>query len=472
MDTSMITKMLRHLLILLSAFTVTKSFSQSSDSIDRYIEQTMRVNHIPGAAVAVIRKGTIIKEGYYGIANLEDSTYVGSQSVFEIASMSKQFTCAAILLLQQDGKLSVNDKLSKYLDSLPSSWSNITIKELMNHTSGLRDDWVENTGYFLENYTDDKMLASQKKAPLLFTPGEMFNYSSGPFDLGIVIQKITGKSYAQFLQERIFTPLQMTSTSVYDNSRIVPHRVRGYVWRNGNTLQNAEDISPAAEARGDVGVITSLPDMMKWNAALKNGTLLSNDSRKQMFTPGTLKSGSYIGYGLGWFIVPFSGHIMIEHSGGFRTGFNSDIMRFPDVDLDVIVLTNLWNGGISSFKIAAIADSGIKLVAGLPAKKDPDDKRTQELTAIIKDEIESTSTNTPLRKKLFLGLMPQLIGGALHGFEKLTYIDSLNLKTKPIFLYGETITKIIFYKTNTDAIKFLSAYYNDKNQLVCLYPDD
>src|SRR5436190_11489546 len=247
--------MLKYLFLFLFIFFISnKSSSQTSDyAIDKYVGQAMIENHIPGAAIAVIQNEKIIKEGYYGIANLEDSTPVSNQSVFEIASMSKQFTCAAILLLQQDGKISVNDLASKYLDSIPSTWQNITIKQLMNHTSGLRDDWDENTGYFLENYTDEKMFAAQKKIPLRFKPGEMFNYSSGPFDLGLIIKKITAKTYAQFLEERIFKPLGMTSTSVYDNVRVVPHRVAGYAWQD-TILQNGAVISSAAEARGDVGV--------------------------------------------------------------------------------------------------------------------------------------------------------------------------------------------------------------------------
>ena len=190
-----------------------------------------------------------------------------------------------------------------------------------------------------------------------------------------------------------------------------------------------------------------------------------------MFTPKRLNDSTYIGYGYGWFIVPHSRHVMIEHSGGFRTGFSSDIMQFPDIDLDVIVLSNQWNGGISTFKIGSIADPGIKLVSDMQLKKDPDDKRTQMLTAIVKNVINSSGTNDNLGRKLFLGFMPEVIGRVLRGFEYLTYIDGLDMKTKPMSLYGETITRIIFYKTNVNAIKFLSAYYNNRGELVCLYPD-
>ena len=454
-------------------FMVAKSFSQTKDTIDKYVEKAMAEKHIPGAAIAIIKNGKILKEGYYGFANLEDSTPVTSQSVFEIASMSKQFTCAAILLLQQDGKISVDDLVSRYLDSLPSTWQNITIKQLMNHTSGLRDDWDEKTGYFLENYTDEKMFAAQKKVSLRFKPGEMFHYSSGPFDLGLIIKKITGKTYAEFLAERIFRPLGMHSSSVYDNRRVIPHRAAGYVWNDSLSLfQNGYDISPAAEARGDVGVIISIPDMIKWDAALKDNRLLNAQSRKEMFEPGTLSDGSYTGYGYGWFILPHGGHLMIEHSGGFRTGFVSDIMRFPDIDLDVIVFCNQWSG-ISATKIAALADSSVRLLSEMQSQKDPDTSRTKSVKELFENFVSKPTTGSGMYKKLFLG---EDLSGLRDYLKRvkdfnLTYIDGISLASHPMHIYGEEISKIIYYATNS-SIKYLACCFNAGRKLVCIIPDD
>jgi len=452
---------------------VDKSFSQTKDTIDKYVEKAMGENHIPGVAIAIIKNGKILREGYYGFANLEDSTPVTSQSVFEIASMSKQFTCAAILLLQQDGKISVNDPVSKYLDSLPSTWQNITVKQLMNHTSGLRDDWDEKTGYFLENYTDEKMFAAQKKVPLRFKPGEMFHYSSGPFDLGLIIKKITGKTYAQFLEERIFKPLGMNSSFVYDNRRIIPHRAAGYVWNDSlSLLQNGYDISSAAEARGDVGVIISIPDMIRWDAALKNNRLINAQSRKDMFEPGTLNDGSYIGYGYGWFIQPHAGHLMVEHSGGFRTGFTSDIMRFPDIDLDIIVFCNQWSG-ISSTRIAALVDSSVRLLSKMQSRKDPDIPTTKSLKELFENFLSNPTADSGMYKKVFLGEDINGIRGYLKRFKdfNLTYIDSINLASNPIHIYGEEISKIIYYSTNS-GMKYVACCFNRIRKLVCIIPDD
>lgn len=202
-----------------------------------------------------------MKKEFYGTSDIEPNTKVDKNTVFEIASMTKQITCAGILLLQEDGLLSVKDKLSKYLMDIPITWEKMTIEQLMNHTSGLRDDWDEPTSYFQTNNSVEKMAKAQQRFPLLFTPGKGFQYSSGPFFLGLVIQKITGKHYSFFLKERIFDKLNMINSSVYDSISIPQSMSKGYWWTNGKQEQGV-DIPSAAESRADVGIITTLDDMI------------------------------------------------------------------------------------------------------------------------------------------------------------------------------------------------------------------
>ena len=267
----------------------------------------------------------------------EECDDCGVATVFEIASMTKQFTAAGILLLAEEGKLSLEDPVSGYIDGTPDSWRSITLRHLMNHTSGLRDDWEEDTPYFLANDTNEKFVRALAAIPLKFKPGEGFRYSCGPFLLGMVIEKVSGKTYADFMRERVFAPLNMTNTYVNEASAIVPHRASGYVWRDGKLAAGAR-ISPAAEARGDVGISTTAEDLVKWNAAL------AKPAFEAMFTPAKLNDGNAVPYGLGWFIQPHRGHRLIHHPGGFRTGFNTVIERFIDDGLTIIILTNLQNG--------------------------------------------------------------------------------------------------------------------------------
>jgi CubicO group peptidase (beta-lactamase class C family) len=460
--------------VLLMVLISDKSFGQTSDSIDAYINRVMKKDLTPGAAVAVIKDGKVIKESYYGYANIEDSIPVTSQTVFEIASMSKQFTCAAILLLQEDGKISVNDKASKYLDNLPDSWQNITVKQLMNHTSGLRDDWVEDNGYFMENYNDEKMFAAQKQVSLLFNPGENFNYSSGPFDLGLIIKKITGKTYAEFLEERIFKPLGMTSTSIYDEQRIVPHRAAGY-YRNDSLsrLQRGWEVSSASIARGDVGVLTSLPDMIKWEAAMRTNSLLNAESRRQMFEAAMLTDGTPVSYGFGWFISLWSGCIFIEHGGGFRTGFHSYIMMLPEQKESVIFFSNEWNDHIAIEALLAILDPvNLKPASARTVARDTDPARTKSLNQFMRNFLDNKpGIDTVFYRKIFgpYFFMRSIdlgkLRNRLEGFTALTYINEKDFRANPITLYNVSVNKTIFYKVESKNPAYLSFNYDAAGKL-------
>lgn len=461
------------LFFVLLLFVFSLSFAQKKqdgDTVERYIKKRVQELHIPGMAIAVLQKGKLIKEGYYGFSNLEYNLPVSSKTVFEIASMSKQFTCAGILLLQQEKKLSVNDKLSKYLDTLPVSWKNITLYQLMSHTSGLRDDWEESNDYFLSNNTNKKMFAAQKNYPLRYVPGEGFTYGNGPFELGLVIEKVSGKSYAQFMKERIFDPLGMGSTSIYDNRKIIPYRAAGYVW-DDSVQTNGNDISPAAEARGDVGVIITLRDLIKWDLALRDDRLLNAESREAMFTPAVLNDGTYVSYGFGWFIYPMFGVINYDHSGGFRTGFNSDILRIAGKDLDIIILCNQWHAQASftSFTIAALVDPSIYLNAAKKPVPDPDTARTHQLIKIMQ-RLANKEWNYEqfYRHYNFCGADPNDLEGILKDFKGLEYIDSLDLRAHPINLYGKKLTKAVSYKLIGGGPFCFAFYYTSEGKLAAI----
>src|SRR5687767_1779347 len=178
-----------------------------SDAIDSYIRNEMATKLIPGLSLVVVKNRKIVKASHYGLSNVELKVAVNERTSFEIASMTKQFTNAAMLLLVEEGKVALDDSVRKYLDNLPDTWADITVRRLMDHTSGLRDDWDENNSFFLTNDTNEKFLRALVASPLKFKPGHGFRYSCGPFAVGLIIEKVTGKSYAQFMEERIFRPL-------------------------------------------------------------------------------------------------------------------------------------------------------------------------------------------------------------------------------------------------------------------------
>jgi CubicO group peptidase (beta-lactamase class C family) len=441
------------------------------DAVDRYIDSVMTARHIPGLALAVIKDGKVLKEAVYGLANVEHNVPVKKETVFEIASMSKQFTCAAILLLQQQGKLSVQDRLSKYLDSLPDSWKEMRLYQLMNHTAGLRDDWEEENSFFLENHSDSLMFAKQKKYPLLFAPGESFHYGAGPFTLGLVIAKVSGQPYARFMREQIFRPLGMNSTSIFDSREIVPNRAAGYLYFD-SVLTNGMDISSAATARGDVGVITSIDDMIKWNAALDDNRLFTAASRAAMFTPGTLNDGSYLSYGFGWFQYPSRGHLMIEHSGGFRTGFNTDILRFPAKGLAVITLCNNWTAGAYYIgaRVVSFYDSDLQALSLRPTRPDPNPARTAQYKDFMTKAYQKTWSDKELYKQAnFCGDNVEFLEYMLKGMKNWVYIDSISLAARPMHLYGEDIATVLLYRAEGGKRTYWSMGLNREGKLVYVF---
>ncbi len=336
--------MRRFLMIVLLSNLLQHGFCQVqyvSFRIDSAVRATMAARYIPGMQVAVVKYGLVIKKGNYGFANLEERIPVTDSTLFSIASMSKAFTCAGILLLMEDGKLMLDDTIGKYIDSLPLSWKNITIRELMNHTSGLGNDWsTGDDNFFYTNKTDNAFLSASKLVPLKFQPGHAFTYSNGPFILGMIIARVSGESYPEFMKQRIFNKLGMTNTCINNADSIIHNRAAGYILKD-STIVHGRNISAAAQARGDVGVLTTVTDMLKWYAALQDSSLLKASSIEQMFSPGLLNDSSKISYGYGWFLAPYRDHALITHEGAFRTGFNSDIEIFPEDHVCIVILSNL-----------------------------------------------------------------------------------------------------------------------------------
>jgi D-alanyl-D-alanine carboxypeptidase len=362
------------------------------DSLDAYVAALMVERRIPGLSLAVVKEGRVIKAGHYGVANVELGAPVNDKTSFMIASMSKAFTAAGLLVLVDEGKVTLDDPVTKYLDGLPATWADITLRRLLNHTAGLHDDWgtwsADREGgneFFLTRTTNEEFLHALIEEPLLFAPGERVSYGCGPFVVGMVIEKIAGMPYARFMRERVFEPLGMDHTMISEALTVVPHRASGYRLVDG-ALERGFRISPAAEARGDVGVLTTALDMAKWDAALSDTRLLSRSSLDAMFAPVVLNDGTMSVSGLGWFAWPVRGYRSVAHSGGFRTGFSSTIERYLHHELTIIVLTNLWEafdeGAIGSV-VASFYDPDYRRISSMTPATDPDPDRTHALRSVV-----------------------------------------------------------------------------------------
>jgi CubicO group peptidase (beta-lactamase class C family) len=293
---------------------------------------------VPGAALLVLKDGKPLLRKGYGLADLERHATVTPDTNFRLASVSKQFTAAAILLLAEDGKLTLDDSIRHWLPSLPASTDKVTLRQLLSHTGGLIDyeDLIppEQTAQ-LNDQDVLRMLSATSRS--YFAPGSAYRYSNtGYVLLGLVVEKASGKTLQDFLAQRIFKPLHMDHTLLYvHDDKVVPNRAYGYSKTGGRWLRTDQSLTSAT--RGDGGIYSNIDDLAKWDAALYDDRLLSDASRKAAFSPHAKVTGEpyEASYGYGWRITGDT----LWHSGE-SIGFRNVIVRWPEQHLTVILLSN------------------------------------------------------------------------------------------------------------------------------------
>lgn len=297
----------------------------------------MQSQQIPGLALAVVKDGKIVLARGYGLANVEHQVPVKPETIFQSGSTGKQFTATAVMMLVEEGKLGLDDRITKYFPDAPQSWSNITIRHMLTHTSGMTDYTPDFD--LRRDYTEDELYARIKPIPLAFQPGEKWSYSNLAYVmLGLLIHKVSGKFYGDFLQERVFKPLEMSTARVISEADIVPNRAAGYRVVNGQ-LKNQEWVSPTLNTTADGALYLTVYDMAKWDAALYTEKLLKRASLEEMWTPVKLNDGKTHPYGFGWALGAVRGHRIVEHGGAWQ-GFKAQITRYVDDKLAVIVFAN------------------------------------------------------------------------------------------------------------------------------------
>jgi len=290
----------------------------------------------PGASLLVIRDGVPLVRRGYGFADLEHRVAATAETDYRLASVSKQFTATAILLLAQDGKLSLDDRARRWLPSLPATADAITVRQLLSHQGGLidyEDIMAADTSVPLRD--KDVLTLLAKTDHLYFAPGTSYRYSNGGYAvLALIVEQASGMPFQDFLRQRIFLPLGMTGTLAYvAEGPPVPHRAFGYSEEGQHWLRT--DQSMTSSVLGDGGIYSSIDDLARWDAALYDNRLLSDASRKAAFTPWTATDDPTVEYGYGWRITGET----LWHSGE-TIGFRNVIVRYPKRHLTVVLLTN------------------------------------------------------------------------------------------------------------------------------------
>ena len=326
----------------------------SSRQIDAAFE-SLKSNDAPGAAVLVVSNGKAVFRRGYGVTDLRTRHPIDPNTDFRLASFTKQFTATCIMLLVHDGKLHYDDHLTDLFPEFPAYGKSISVRNLLNHTSGL-PDYEEILMKQYPNTPDDKipqildagvLKSLEQQTAGQFPAGSKWQYSnSGYAVLAMIVEKVSGKPFGQFLQERIFAPLKMNHSLAYEKGKNeVPHRAYGHTKQKDGSWHET-DQSPTSAVLGDGGIYTSIDDLEKWDRALREHTLLTEAEMQPALTPveptagpAKFQSGKTLSYGFGWFLDPYQGHRRMFHDGE-TIGFLTTIQRFPDDKLTIIVLAN------------------------------------------------------------------------------------------------------------------------------------
>ena len=327
-------------LILIVACLATAQSPSTNAAVTEYVKSEMLRQHIPGLALLVAKNGKIVRAEGFGLSNVELQVAVKPETIFQSGSVGKQFTATAIMMMVEEGKIGLDAPLTQYFPGAPSAWKNVTIRELLSHTAGF-GDYPKNFD-FRKDWTEDEELKLIESIPLAYPPGTKWEYSNfGYVTLGILIHHVTGEFYGDFLRQRIFRPLEMSSTRIISEADIVPNRSAGYRLVKGE-LKNQEWVAPVVNTTADGSLYFSILDLAKWDAALYSDKLLKRSSFDLMWTPVKLKDGQVNkgNYGFGWFIDQRGGRRCIHHDGSWQ-GFETAIDRYVDDQLTVVALTNL-----------------------------------------------------------------------------------------------------------------------------------
>jgi CubicO group peptidase (beta-lactamase class C family) len=374
-----------------------------ADVIDDYVQEQMRRHRIPGLSLAVVKGGKLLRAKGYGLANVEHQVAAKPETVYQSASLSKQFTAAAVLLLAEEGKLRLDAPLARYLET-PRAWQAVTVRHLLNHTSGIKD-YTRKDVNLREDYTEPELFQRFAAFPMDFPPGSDWRYSNtGYVLLGMLIRKVTGEHHGRFLRRRVLEPLGMDSTRVISEADIVTNRAAGYRLLK-RQLKNQEWVAPSLNTLADGCLYTTVLDLAKWDAALDTEKVLKKTSLEQMWAPARTADGRRRPWGFGWKLGEVRGHKLLEHRGTWQ-GFRAHLVRYPNDRLTVIVLTNLSTAG---------AERIAKGVAGLtlpelapPTPKpleDPEPRVAALLRRVVKRLADGTLDPDPFtpeaRKEFF-----------------------------------------------------------------------
>lgn len=462
----------------ISLLIIAFGFNQTrADWVDDYVKEQIKKRQIPGLSIAIIRDGKVVKAQGYGLANLELNVPATKDTVFEIGSISKQLAAEAVMFLVEDGKLDLDEPINNLLPkNAPDAWRRITVRNLLNHTSGLKD-WTEIKEFsYRREYTAEEFIDLMKAFPLNFQPNENWAYSNSNFPLlGFIVERVSGRPYEDFVAEKILKPLNLPSIRFRHQEQIVPNRANGYTLKD-NIWQNGEPFRPRIIAPNG-GVMASSLDLAKWFEAVLQGRLLKKSTVEQMLKSTRLSNGKSVAHGFALFKDTFNGHTMIFHHGSTVGGFGSVVRHYPKDNLTLAIMGNLEDGGwgpeLISRRVANFYIPGV-FIGGLAEAEDPDPELTKKLLGALREIAEAKDSEmlTESFGKRINQNFREEIAKNLKTFKSFAYLAKEEIGTEH-FVLDSTLTQAAHYKLVTgNRTVFYTFRLNKEGKVALILPDE
>lgn len=457
--------MIRVLFILAVLLSTTPA--ATADPVDDYVRGVMAAKKLPGASVAILRSGTVVKIQGYGLANIELDTPATPDTIYQSGSLGKQFTAAGILLLAEDGKLALDDRLAKHFPEGPSTWHRITVRHLLTHTSGLKDYGSDEID-FRRDYSEEDLLKIARSVPLEFEPGTQWSYSNtGYLILGLLTSRLAGKHWSDFQTERIFQPLGMATTRVISERDIVRNRAAGYELDDKGEVKNQEWVAPSLNRLADGALYFSVKDLAAWEAALHARRFMKPASFEAWWTPASLGGRLTYPYGFGWGLGEQRGHRLIEHGGSWQ-GFRTAIARYVDQGLTVIVLANLAQAEPETMahEIAGLVEAALERPDPTRTAPDPDPSRTARLRDVL--DAWANYRRPPV---LAEGLAATASGSRREAGQRRTtarrlaamtafrYLGEDDLSARSLMMRGDAVERAVYFALDTKEARHVYRFH-------------
>jgi CubicO group peptidase (beta-lactamase class C family) len=423
--------------------------AETIDSVNRYVAAELKRQRIPGLSVAVLQGDRVLLARGYGLANLELRVRASDSTIYQSGSMGKQFTAAGVAMLAEQGRLGLDDRITKWLPEGAGVWDSISVRHLLTHTSGVAE-YTDSTFDNRKDYTEDQLVRFAASRPLDFSPGERWSYSNtGYLLLGVLIHRVTGRFYGDILHDLIFAPLGMRTTRIISEADIVPNRAAGYRLVKGQ-VKNQEWVSPSLNTTADGSLYFTVNDLAKWAVALNHRRRPSTQVLDLAWTPVGLNGGGTYPYGFGWDLTPQRDHPRIGHTGSWQ-GFKTAIYRYPEFDLTVVVLANLAEAHPSAIAegIAGIMEPAVRpphlLTSALPGSRPP-----VPIPALLSRIVLGTDSSgvTPALHRFLSPAARKELGTTLADATSWTPLGCDAVTNRGIRLLGATIERICYARAS------------------------